>query len=172
MWVVDDAAGHGGDEDDAAVGEDELPGVGWSVKSGDDRNSRGSGDHVSTDGAGDAEGADQVDVDGLGEVGDGIAFGFNVGEGDAGGIDQNVDVAEVLCYLGDCIFNSILIGDVNVVVFYRDAGAVGEICGHSFTEGRLDIEDGDGLNTRFAESLSHTRAETSGASAVALHQQA
>lgn len=166
LRVVDDAAGHRRDEDDAAV----LGPTGRGFRVAGQfalalslvgAVGVGGLDHVFADGAGDAKGADEVDFQGFLEGLGAVGLGGPVGEGDTRRVDEHVDGAEFLDDLAHGGVDFALVDHIDVVVFDGDFGGLGELLGHLLAQEWLDVEDGDGFDAGFAQGLGHVETETS-----------
>jgi hypothetical protein len=80
--------------------------------------------------------------------------------GNAGSVDENIDVAVV----GSDILNSLLDGsfvtNVDLVEADIDTSLSGELLSRLLAQLLLNVEDGNALDTDFRESLSHVVAES------------
>jgi hypothetical protein len=86
--------------------------------------------------------------------------------GNAGSVDENIDVAVVGSDILDSLLDSSFVTDVDLVEANVDTSLSGELLGRLLSELLLDIEDGNALDTDFRESLSHVVTESTTAAVI------
>lgn len=80
--------------------------------------------------------------------------------GNAGSVDENIDVAVVGSNVLNSLLDGSLVTDVNLVEANIDTGLSRELLGRLLAKLLLNIEDGNALDTNFREGLSHVVTES------------
>ena len=85
--------------------------------------------------------------------------------GNAGSVDENIDLTVVGSDILNGLLDGGLITDVDLVEADVDTGLGRELLGRLFTKFLLDIEDGNALDANLRESLCHIVAQSTTAAA-------
>jgi hypothetical protein len=80
--------------------------------------------------------------------------------GNAGSVDENIDVAVVGSDVLNSLLNGSFVTDVDLVEANVDTSLSGELLGRLLSEILLNIEDGNALDADFREGLSHVVTES------------
>jgi len=80
--------------------------------------------------------------------------------GNAGSVDENIDVAVVGSNVLNSLLDGSLVTDVDLVEADIDTGLSRELLGRLLAKLLLNIEDGNALDTNFREGLSHVVTES------------
>ena len=80
--------------------------------------------------------------------------------GNAGSVDENVELSVVLNDVLDGLAHSLAIAHVDAVEADVDASLLGQVTGSLLAELLLNVHDGDATNTDLSEGLRHVVAET------------
>lgn len=83
--------------------------------------------------------------------------------GNAGGVDENIDVAVVGSDILNSLLNGSLVTDVDLVEADVNASLSRELLGRLLAEFLLNIEDGNALDANFREGLSHVVTKSTAA---------
>lgn len=137
---VDDAAGHGGNEDDGA--------------------GLASGDHGLANSLGHEEGTSQVDIDQTTEHVGVVVLSGDVGISDTGGVDQDVRSAIFLNDGVDGLDDRISITDIDLEEGDWETSESVELSSRLVTEILVGIEDDDALGASFSAGTGHVVTET------------
>lgn len=80
--------------------------------------------------------------------------------GNAGGRDEDVNVAVMVDRILDGLVDSVSVTDVNLVETDVDTGLLGQLLGGLFSELLLHIHNGNALDSDLRESLGHVVSKT------------
>lgn len=83
--------------------------------------------------------------------------------GNAGSVDENIDVAVVSSDILNSLLDGSFVTDVDLVEANIDTSLSRELLGRLLAEFLLNIKDGDALDTNFREGLSHVVTESAAA---------
>ena len=140
LRVVDDAAGHGGNEDNAT--------------------GLASGHHGTSDSLGHQEGTSKVDVDETTEHGGVVGLSLDVGVGNTGRVDEDV---RSTIHLDDGVDGSVdgsAVTNVNLEEGDREAGLLVQLSGSLVTKLLVGIKNDDSLSTGLSAGAGHVVTQT------------
>lgn len=143
LGVVDDAAGHGGNEDEAA----RLAG----------------GHHGTTNGLGHEEGSRKVDVNETTEHGRVVGLSLDVGVGNTSSIDEDVRNAKVLDNRLDSGIDGATVTNVNLEEGDGETRLLVQLSSGDITKILVGVKDDDSFGTGLSAGASHVVAEATGA---------
>ena len=83
--------------------------------------------------------------------------------GNAGSVDENIDLAVVVGDILDGLLNGRSVTDVDLVEADVDTSLGRELLGRLFSKFLLDIKDGNALDANLRESLSHVVTQSTAA---------
>lgn len=143
LGVVDNGAGHGGDEDQAA--------------------GLASGHHGAADGLGHEESASEVDVDETAEHGGVVGLGLDVGVGNTSGVDEGVGAAVDVDDGVDGGVDGSAVTDVNLEEGDGNARLLVQLSSGGVAELLVGVKDDNVLRAGLGTGAGHVVTQTTGA---------